>query len=105
MDMFYPFRVPSIGKAERDIWIETIESHQDFQHFSQILICENHFNKSVLVQKKGKNTLAQGAKPSIFPAKPLDENDEVTLNHQPDLNNADAGIANRVETTNTNTNE
>lgn len=61
------YRVPSPGDSRRDEWISAIEVHQEFQHFSSIFVCEEHFDQSMIIKKKDKNILAKEAIPNIFP--------------------------------------
>lgn len=62
------FRVPQSGNEKRDNWIEAIETHQIFQHFSKYLsICELHFPPSSFTKKGNTAILSKGTVPSIFP--------------------------------------
>lgn len=62
------YRCPPPGDSRRDEWICAIEVYQEFQHYSSIFVCEQHFEQSMIVKKKNKNNLAKGAIPNIFPA-------------------------------------
>lgn len=61
-------RAPSVGNERRKQWVTAIEGNQKVgQHTSQILVCENHFETSLIAMKKGRKTLSKEAAPSIFP--------------------------------------
>lgn len=60
------YRVPGPGDTRRDNCIAAIEKHQEFQHYSSILVCSAHFEVSMFVMKRDKLTLTQTAVPTLF---------------------------------------
>lgn len=53
--------------AKRDAWIDAIETHQEFEHYSQrYKICHLHFKTEDIINIEGKIHLKNDAIPTIF---------------------------------------
>lgn len=79
------FRLPKCDDSKSK-WLESISKHQVCDSSVSFMVCDRHFAPSDFVTKRGKQSLREGAIPSIFDNRPTTntnqrDHDKVNYHH------------------------